>query len=396
MPTNNLKDNTMKIVTKKIGDLIEAEYNPRQLTKEQFQQITDSIKRFGIVDPIIINKNKQRMNIIVGGHQRVKVAGSLGFKEIPCVEVDLTPEKERELNIRLNKNTGEWNWDELANNFDVSELIDWGFDDKDLAFFDLDGMVDGLIDDDEVPEVTEAITKEGDIWLLGEHRVLCGDSTKKEDVERLMDGNKADMVYTDPPYGINEKGDRTARKTGLAKNHNFKDFKDDSIDYAVKSYNIIKSLEIEIQVWWGGNYYCHFLPQTNNWLVWDKRVEEKLHDTQSDCELAWVKCNKSSIRIFRHLWKGFNKDSERNISRVHPTQKPIALAEWCFINYNKEAKIILDLFLGSGSTLIACEKTKRKCYGMELDTHYCDVIVKRWEEFTGKKAVRLEEKMANA
>ena len=132
----------MKIVTKNIGDLIEAEYNPRQLTKEQFQQITDSIKRFGIVDPIIVNKNKERKNIIVGGHQRVKVAGSLGFKEIPCVEVDLTPDKERELNVRLNKNTGEWDWDELANHFDVSELIDWGFDDKDMSFFDLDELTD--------------------------------------------------------------------------------------------------------------------------------------------------------------------------------------------------------------------------------------------------------------
>ena len=142
MPTNNLKENIMKIVTKKIGDLIEAEYNPRQLTKEQFQQITDSIKRFGIVDPIIVNKNKERKNIIVGGHQRVKVAGSLGFKEIPCVEVDLTPDKERELNVRLNKNTGEWDWDELANHFDVSELIDWGFNDKDLAFFDKQGFLD--------------------------------------------------------------------------------------------------------------------------------------------------------------------------------------------------------------------------------------------------------------
>tara|TARA_Y100001963_G_scaffold133868_1_gene193923 strand:- start:1019 stop:1564 length:546 start_codon:yes stop_codon:yes gene_type:complete len=138
----------MKIVTKKIGDLIEAEYNPRQLTKEQFQQITDSIKRFGIVDPIIVNKNKERKNIIVGGHQRVKVAGSLGFKEIPCVEVDLTPDKERELNVRLNKNTGEWDWDELANHFDVSELIDWGFNDKDLAFFD-EPDYDELIEQDK-------------------------------------------------------------------------------------------------------------------------------------------------------------------------------------------------------------------------------------------------------
>ena len=155
----------MKIVTKKIGDLIEAEYNPRQLTKEQFQQITDSIKRFGIVDPIIVNKNKERKNIIVGGHQRVKVAGSLGFKEIPCVEVDLTPDKERELNVRLNKNTGEWNWDELANHFDVSELIDWGFNDKDLSFFDLDGMTDEISDDGEIEFAEELLLEHNYIVL---------------------------------------------------------------------------------------------------------------------------------------------------------------------------------------------------------------------------------------
>ena len=132
----------MKVKNYKIDDLIEAEYNPRQLTKEQHKQITDSIKRFGIVDPVIVNTHKERKNIIVGGHQRTKVAKELGFKEMPCVEVNLTPEKERELNIRLNKNTGEWDWDELANHFDLSDLMDWGFDDKDLSFFDLDELID--------------------------------------------------------------------------------------------------------------------------------------------------------------------------------------------------------------------------------------------------------------
>ena len=179
----------MKIVTKNIGDLIEAEYNPRQLTKEQFQQITDSIKRFGIVDPIIVNKNKERKNIIVGGHQRVKVAGSLGFKEIPCVEVDLTPDKERELNVRLNKNTGEWDWDELANHFDVSELIDWGFDDKDLAFFDLDGMTEAEEDDYEMPDEIKTDIVLGDLFEIGEHRLLCGDSTDSDQVAKLMNGD---------------------------------------------------------------------------------------------------------------------------------------------------------------------------------------------------------------
>jgi DNA modification methylase len=132
------------------------------------------------------------------------------------------------------------------------------------------------------------------------------------------------------------------------------------------------------------------LPQSNNWFVWDKRVENKMSDTQSDCELAWVKSKWSSVRIFRHLWKGFNKASERNQPRVHPTQKPVALAEWSF-DYFKEVNTVLDLFGGSGSTLIACEKTKRTCYMMEFEPHYCDVIVKRWEDFTGKKATLLTD-----
>jgi len=208
-----------------------------------------------------------------------------------------------------------------------------------------------------------------------------------DDVEKLMDGERMELVYTDPPYGINEKGDRSARNTGLAANHNLKDFKDDSIQYAIDAYNLCEGINIPRQVWWGANYYCHSLPQTNNWMIWDKRVEDKMTDTQSDCEMAWVKSKWSSIRIFRHLWKGFNKDSERNQIRIHPTQKPIALAEWCFDYYKADFKNVLDLFLGSGSTLIACEKTNRKCYGMELDEHYCDVIIQRWEKYTGKKAI---------
>jgi DNA modification methylase len=252
-------------------------------------------------------------------------------------------------------------------------------------------LTDGLTDEDAVPDVPEEPkTKLGDIYQLGNHRLMCGDSTSIDAVEKLINNNKIDLCYTDPPYGINEKGDRTARKTGLAKNHNFKDFKDDTIDYAVEAYQIVEGvLNIPRQVWWGANYYCHALPLSNNWFVWDKRVEDKMVDTQSDCELAWVKSKWSSVRIFRHLWKGFNKDSERNQQRVHPTQKPIALAEWSF-DYFKEVNSVLDLFGGSGSTLIACEKRNKQAYIMELDPHYCDVIIKRWEDFTGQKAQLLQ------
>ena len=383
----------MKIVNYDIDKIIFAEYNPRELTKDQHKQLTDSINRFGLVDPLIINTHKDRANILVGGHQRLKIAKELGFKDVPCVEVDLTLDKEKELNVRLNKNTGQWDWDSLANYFDAGELLEWGFTEDELQFSEPE-EVQGLTDDDDVPEVEESITKQGDLWILGEHRLLCGDATKKEDVERLMDGQKADMVFTDPPYGINEKGDRSKRG-GLAKGNNFKSFKDDTIQYAVDAINIIKDYDIKNQVWWGANYYCHFLPQTNNWFGWDKRVDDKQKDTQSDCELAYVVSKWSSVRIFRHLWKGMMKDSEKGLARVHPTQKPIALAEWCF-NYFDNIKSVIDLFLGSGSTLIACEKTNRKCFGMEIDPHYCDVIVKRWEDYTGKQADRIRGKLKNA
>jgi DNA modification methylase len=287
----------------------------------------------------------------------------------------------------------DWNAEMLTYEFD--DLKELGFN-LDLTGFTLDEIEamrpeqvsEGLTDEDAVPEAPEEpVTKLGDVWILGNHRLMCGDSTSIDAVEKLVAGTTIDLCYTDPPYGINEKGDRTARKTGLAKNHNFKDFKDDTIDYAVEAYQIVEGvLQVKRQVWWGANYYCHALPQSNNWFVWDKRVEDKMVDNQSDCELAWVKSKWSSVRIFRHLWRGFNKDSERNQQRVHPTQKPVALAEWSF-DYFKEVSTVLDLFGGSGSTLIACEKTNRNCLMMEFEPHYCDVIIKRWQDFTGNKAV---------
>lgn len=272
----------------------------------------------------------------------------------------------------------------LTEDFTNIELADMGIEVPNID-------IEAEIVEDEAPEVEEkSISKLGDIWILGNHRLMCGDSTDAGSVSLLMDGQKADMVFTDPPYGINEKGDRSKRG-GICKGNKLKDFKDDTIDYAVKAYEIVNNiLKIENQVWWGANYYCHSLPQSNNWFVWDKRVEEKQKDDQSDCELAWVKSKKSSIRIFRHLWKGMIKASENGPSRIHPTQKPIALAVWAF-DYFDNIKSVLDLFGGSGSTLIACEQTNRKCFMMELDEHYCDVIIKRWQNLTKKDAIRLSD-----
>ena len=381
----------IKIVMRKVKDLIPYVNNSRTHSDDQVAQIAASIKEFGWTNPILVGEG----NSIIAGHGRLMAARKLKMDEVPTIELDYLTEVQRKaLIIADNKLALNADWDLGLLSLELEELQDLefdlaltGFSEDELAKLLEPKQIDGLTDEDAVPDVPdEPITKQGDIYQLGKHRLMCGDSTSIDAVEKLVNSTKIDLCYTDPPYGINEKGDRTARKTGLAKNHNFKNFKDDTIDYAVEAYQIVEGiLNIPRQVWWGANYYCHALPQSNNWFVWDKRVDDKMKDTQSDCELAWVKSKWSSVRIFRHLWKGFNKDSERNQPRVHPTQKPISLAEWSF-DYFKEVNTVLDLFGGSGSTLMACEKTNRSCFMMEFEPHYCDVIVKRWEEFTGKKA----------
>ena len=385
----------MEIINKPIDLLIPYAKNARVHDDAQIAQIAGSIKEFGFNNPILIDKD----NGIIAGHGRVMAARKLGLTEVPTILLDHLNETQRKAYILAdNRIAINSTWDNEMLSLELSDIKDdislamLGFSVDELdALLNPTQLTDGLTDEDAVPDVPEEPkTKLGDIYQLGNHRLMCGDSTSIDAVEKLINNNKIDLCYTDPPYGINEKGDRTARKTGLAKNHNFKDFKDDTIDYAVEAYQIVEGvLNIPRQVWWGANYYCHALPLSNNWFVWDKRVEDKMVDTQSDCELAWVKSKWSSVRIFRHLWKGFNKDSERNQQRVHPTQKPIALAEWSF-DYFKEVNSVLDLFGGSGSTLIACEKRNKQAYIMELDPHYCDVIIKRWEDFTGQKAQLLQ------
>ena len=385
----------MEIKEVEVSALIPYAKNSRTHDDAQVAQIAASIKEFGWTNPILVDGDKG----VIAGHGRLLAARKLGMDKVPTIELkDMTEAQKKAYVIADNKLALNAGWDTNFLSLELQELKDQdfdltllGFDDKELDALLAAETTEGLTDEDSVPDTPiEPKTKLGDIYILGNHRLMCGDSTSIDAVEKLVAGTTIDLCYTDPPYGINEKGDRTARKTGLAKNHNFKDFKDDTIDYAVEAYQIVEGvLQVKRQVWWGANYYCHALPQSNNWFVWDKRVEDKMADTQSDCELAWVKSKWSSVRIFRHLWKGFNKDSERNQQRVHPTQKPVALAEWSF-DYFKEVNTVLDLFGGSGSTLIACEKTNRHCLMMEFEPHYCDVIVKRWEDFTGKKAVLSE------
>ena len=381
------------IKTAQVADLIPYARNSRTHSDEQITQIAASIKEFGFLNPVIVDGE----NGIIAGHGRVMAAKKLGMTELPAVEAShLTDAQRRAYIIADNKLALNAGWDDEMLRVEFAELEELGFD-LDLTGFSLDEIgalqieeiPPGLTDEDAVPEIpVQPVTVEGDVWLLGRHRLMCGDSTSIDAVDRLMAGEAIDLVHTDPPYGISESAKkRTSRETNsLAKsNSHLPDFNDSSTDAARDAFNLCEGLGIKRQVWWGANYYAHAVPETANWFVWDKRVEEKQKDVNSDCELAWVKSKWSSVRIFRHLWKGLIKESERGQARVHPTQKPVALVEWVF-DYYRDLNTVLDLFGGSGSTLIAAEKQGKQAFLMELTPHYCDVIIKRWQDFTGKQA----------
>ena len=376
-----------KIVQRKISDLIAAEYNPRQLTTDQHKALKDSMMRFGFVDPALINVHPDRKDIIIGGHQRIKVWAEMGNTKAPCVEMSLDRDQERELNVRLNLNTGEFDFDLLANNFDVDQLVEWGFTEDDLTGF----AEPPDVTEDETPDPPDdPITETGRIYQLGRHRLMCGDSTKAEDVNRLMDGEKADMVFTDPPYGISIIGSSGklggaksfGSKTGTIGSSNVVDvgeyhsiIGDDTIETALSSYRIFEAMGVEQIIMWGGQYYAHAMPPAKCWLIWDKETTGSL----GDGEIAWTNIDRA-VKIFRHKWSGMIKASEHGQRRSHPTQKPIALAAFAFDEF-KAGNIILDGFGGSGSTLIACEQTGRACRMMEIDPRYCDVIVRRYANF---------------
>jgi DNA modification methylase len=377
-----------------VHDLLNYPENSRTHSEEQIQELINSIKEFGFTNPLLIDEK----NVLIAGHARLQAAKSIGFEQLPCIVLDhLNDVQKAALVIADNKIALNAGWDFIKLSSQILWLQDKGFNidltgfkAHEISSFLIKSDSEGLTDPDSVPEITDnPITKMSDVWLLGEHRLMCGNSKSIDDLNLLMNGIKADMVYTDPPYGINEETDRDlASRTKVCKANTFsKIIGDDSIETAIAAYNLCEGFEIPVMVFWGANYYCHSLPQSNNWLIWDKRVEDKQRDMNSDCELAWVKSSANSVRIFRHLWKGMIKASENGEGRVHPTQKPIALAEWCFNEYGKNAQSIIDLFGGSGSTLIACEKTNRQCLMMELSPLYCDVIIKRWKNFSGKDAI---------
>ena len=388
----------MKIVKRKITELIAAEYNPRKINKVQEQDLKDSLTRFGLVDPIIININKERKNIVIGGHQRLKVWADLGNTEIDCNELDLTLDKERELNIRLNKNGGSFDDELVKEYFDYEELTEWGFNPDEL-FDKEETTADGLIDDDEIPEAKESKVKRGDIWKLGEHRIMCGDSTSSDDVAKLMNGEKADIVFTDPPYGISFK-DNAGNKI---KNDNLNDEKLIIFNNKWQENAFLVSANNCFLLVWQSPRKFHLLDYIGSWRFFRLITMYKsnrisfphgawINKTEPCCVFAKGKPKPTEENylddcyVYKH-----DKESHDDSNVGHPTPKPVKMIIEHITACIKKNQLALDLFGGSGSTLMACEKTNRKCNIMELDEKYCDVIIERWEQFTGLKAEKLNE-----
>lgn len=360
-----------------VETLIPYAKNARTHSDDQIAQIAGSIKEFGFNNPVLVDKD----NSIIAGHGRLMAARKLGMDKVPVVQLDHMTEAQRKAYVladnRIALNSG---WDTNMLSLELQELKDdidlslLGFDADELdALLNPIEETEGLTNEDAVPDVPDdPKTKLGDIYILGNHRLMCGDSTNLEHINKLMIGVYPDLIHTDPPYGMNA----VSKSSVLKANYGTDILGDDNPDVAKDAFNLIYGLYPNAkQIWWGANYYCSILPDSECWLVWDKN--NGMSD-QTDCELAWAN--------FRSVVRQFTQSSEKK-NRVHPTQKPVSLMEWIIKRFNVSAKTIADYFGGSGSTLIAAEKHGLQAFIMEFDPKFCDVIVQRWEDFTGKKAV---------
>ena len=385
----------MEIIKLNINEVIPYPDNPRK-NDNAVDAVAESIKQCGYCSPIVIDED----NVILAGHTRLKALKKLKWKEVECVrKTGLTEEQKKKYRVLDNKTNelAEWDFDLLEEEIDGLDFdgFDFGFD---MSPFE---EPQEIVEDEppEVDEESEPITQLGDIWQLGAHRLMCGDSTDKATVERLMDGKKADMILSDPPYGMCLDTDFSGavgslgRKGGTKGNKYDKiigdndDFKPELISTFFDNFDYCKEVFL-----FGADYFAELLPNKNDgaWLCWDKRKESQADAIGSEFELIWSK-NKHKRRMLRHDWFGFlsSQNAKDAQHRVHPTQKPVTLLVDIINQWGNGCNIIVDLYGGSGSTLIACEQLDRTCYIMELDPKYCDVIVKRWETFTGKKAVKI-------
>lgn len=369
-----------------INSLTPHPKNMNKHSEEQIERLCKIIDYQGFRNPLIVQKGT---NLIVAGHGRLLAAKKLKMKEVPVTYQEF--ESEEQLYACIVSDNAIASWAELDLGMVNAEIENLGPD----LDIDLLGIKDFVIEpvekydeetEDDVPEVKhEPVTKKGDVWLLGKHRVMCGDSTMIDDVEKLMNGEKADMVFTDPPYGVDYKGINNDSRSGLF----------ELLNSAFANYLALCKSGASIYCFHSDRCadifhecfrkYFHF----SSMIIWNKN---SLTLSQTDYQSKHEPCMYGWMSNGTHKFYGNRKqvsvwDIHKESVEGHTTPKPIQLIENALVNSSKARDLISDLFLGSGSTLIACEKTNRKCYGMELDEHYCDVIVERWQKYTGKLAI---------
>jgi DNA modification methylase len=360
----------MQLTTTKIAELSLDPSNVRKHSRRNLDAIKASLRKFGQQKPIVVDAK----GIVLAGNGTLTAAQELGWTEIQIVRTELAGVEATAFAIADNRTAelAEWEEDKLSQVLqslkveDADLLAATGYDAAEV-----DKMSKAEVSEDEVPEPpAEPITKAGDLWILGEHRVLCGDSTKAEDVGRLMAGAKADSIVTDPPYGIGSlmHGGTWATK----QDEQFSMMREWDATTSQKFFDMIEQASVPSVVW-GGNYFS--TPPSRCWLAWDKPE----FPTMSSVELAWTNMDKNAKRI--ECPRAHQVDG----AKEHATQKPVRVMAWS-LEFVPDG-LVYDPFLGSGTTLIAAEQLGRKCYGMEISPAYCDVIVRRWENLTGKKAV---------
>jgi len=385
-----------KIEKRSIDELVPYARNSRTHSDEQVAQIAASMKEWGWTNPVLIDEDGG----VIAGHGRLLAARKLGYSEVPCMVAEgWTEAQKRAYVIADNKLALNAGWDNELLAVEFGELADLGFD-LDLTGFDADEidalkpveLTEGLTDEDEVPEAPDdPVTKEGDVWVLGRHRLMCGDSTSIDAVERLMAGRNANMLHTDPPYGVDYQG---------VPNDHLKDaqleaFLHDALSCAFTAL----APGSNIYVWHADITALEFIsafrsagfkqarPPTIQWVKPSLTMSQGDYHSQNEpCLYGW-KEGSGRVRVKDRkqttIWKCDRTDEKK----AHPTMKPVELCQRAIENSSDVNGIVLDLFGGSGSTLIACEKTARDCRIMELDPKYCDVIIKRWQDFTGQDAV---------
>jgi DNA modification methylase len=405
-----------------LSELVEWEDNPKQpISVEDYNQLKKDVKRKQF-KPLIVMPREDGKAVVLGGNHRLKAMREDAVPSAWVSVIDFKMEDgkywpyvngEREdeffytkadamLHYALKDNEHRTQYDEMqlqeiayGSELDLTEYL--VFMGEETRLDKLVSQVAPDVTEDEPPEVDEVgepVSKLGEVYTLGRHRLMCGDSTKIEDVEKLMNGNKADMVFTDPPYGMDLDTDYSSLNSNpefVAEKHlksmqgnTYSKVIGDDKPFNYQDYAWLDSAE---QFWWGGDYYAKTLPEGGSWFVWDKRNENEQLDKMfgSQFELCWSK-SRHKREIARIQWAGvFGTKKEFDHKRHHPTQKPIALSSWFIGKFSQPEQKIIDLFGGSGSTLIACEQLDRTCYMMEIDPKYCDVIRKRYAKFVGKE-----------